>query len=87
LLDRVIIELSPALISGKHFVAFRRRPQAIPADDDDAGPLVDIEAQHEVREAKDRARRLADAAANGFWQCVVRAMGEGVAVNHQQWAI
>src|SRR5580698_9606469 len=49
-------------------------------------PLVRVEAQHEVREAKDSARRLAVAAANGFRQCVVRAMGERVAVNHEQRA-
>jgi hypothetical protein len=44
------------------------------------GLLVRVESQHEVREAKDGARRLAVAAANGFRQCMVRAMGEGVAV-------
>ena len=71
LLDQIIIELSPALISGKHFVAFRRRLQDIPADDDRAGPLVHVEAQQEVREAEDGARSLAVAATNGFRQCVV----------------
>jgi hypothetical protein len=87
LLDQVIIELSPALVGGKHFAAFRRRPEAVPADDDGRGPLVGIEAQQQVREAKDGARGLAIAAANGFRQCVVRAMREGVAVNHQQRTI
>jgi hypothetical protein len=66
LLNQIIIELSPALISGKHFVAFRRRLQGVPADDDRARPLVRVEAQHEVREAEDSARALAVAAANGF---------------------
>jgi hypothetical protein len=63
LLNQIIIELSPALIRGKHFLAFRWRPQAVPADDNRAGVLVGVEAQQEVREAKDSARRLAVAAA------------------------
>jgi hypothetical protein len=67
-------------------VAFRRRLQAVPADNDGAEPLVRVEAQDEVREANDSARALAVAAANGFRQCVVRAMGEGIAVDHEQRA-
>ncbi len=71
LLDQIIIELSPALIGGEHFMAFRRRPQTIPTDNDRAGPFVRVEAQQEVRKAKDSARRLAVTATNGFRQCVV----------------
>jgi hypothetical protein len=84
LLDQIVIELSAALIGGKHFVALYRRPQTIPADDDRAGPLVRVVAQQEIGEAKDGACALAIAATNGFRQGMVRAMGKGVAVNHQQ---
>ena len=37
LLDQVLVELTPALIGGKHFVTLRRRVQAIPSDYDGAG--------------------------------------------------
>jgi hypothetical protein len=49
---------------------------------DSAGPLIRVNAQQEVREAKDGARALAVAAANVFRQGVVRSMRERVAVNH-----
>jgi hypothetical protein len=55
LLNQIILELSPALIGGKHFVAFRRRPQAVPTDDDRAGLFARVKGQQEVREAKDGA--------------------------------
>jgi hypothetical protein len=50
--NQIIIELSPALIGGKHFVAFRRHLQGIPVDDHRAGLLVRVEAQQEVREPR-----------------------------------
>jgi hypothetical protein len=69
LVDQIIIELSPTLISGKHLMTFRRRPQSIPADDDCAGLFVCVEAQQEICKAEDSARALAVAAANVFRQC------------------
>jgi hypothetical protein len=71
LLNQIIIELSPALISGKHFVAFRRRLQGVPSDNDRARLLIRVEPQQEIGEAEHSARRLAVAATNGFRQCVV----------------
>ena len=83
LLDQIRVELSSALICGKQFVAFRRRFQTVPADNDRARPLVRVETQQEICETEDGARGFAVATANGFWQGVVRSMRKGVAVDHQ----
>ena len=71
LFDHFLIELAPALVGGKHFVTLCRRVQAVPSDNNGARPLIRVEPQQEIGEAKDGARRLAVAAANGFRQRVV----------------
>ena len=43
LLDQLIIKLPPGLVSGKQFMALRRRLQTVPADDDGAGLLACVE--------------------------------------------
>src|SRR6202020_2527371 len=84
LLNHVIVELAPALRGGKQLAALRRRVQAVPSNNNGARPLIAVEPQQKIGEADNGASRLAVAAANGFWQRVVRSMGEGVAVDDEQ---
>ena len=61
--------------------------QGVPSDDDRAGSLSIVEPQQKICEADDRARAVAIVTTNRLRQRVVGSVREGVAINHQQWAI
>jgi hypothetical protein len=71
LLNQFLIEHAPALVGRKHFVTLRRRVQAVPHNNNGAGPLICAEPQQKIGEANYGARAPAVAAANGFRQGMV----------------
>jgi hypothetical protein len=72
LFNPFVIELSPALIGGKHLVALRRRFQSIPADNDRRGaarPCTDSAIEHIERQSIRASRdfdRFAAAVSRGI---------------------
>src|SRR5262249_61874725 len=83
LLEDRALELAPRLVAGQLDVAVRRRLERVPPHEDGLGPLPVPELEQEVPEADEGIRRPA-VAAERLRDRVIRAVGEGVAVDGQQ---
>ena len=84
LIDQRVVELAPALVVGERRVAIGLRFQRVPCHEHRARLLREIEPQQEIREADDGARLLAAASQDRLRQRVIGAVGEIIAVDHQQ---
>src|SRR5262249_26044420 len=87
LLEQLVVELPSALVGRKRLVPVRRHLERIPADDQGPRLLGVPEAQEKVREADEGVRRPALRSSDRLRQRVVGAVGERVAVDHQQRAL
>src|SRR5439155_26344499 len=84
LLEQLVIELAPTLVPREELMPVRGHEERVPPDDGGARPLRLPEAHEEVREPDEGVARLALGPPHRLRQCVVRAVGEGIAVDHEQ---
>ena len=84
LLEKLRVELAPRLVAGEHLVAVRRHGEGVPADEDRSRALRLPEPKHHRGEAGEQVARAAVRASDRSWQRMERAVGEGVAVDHEQ---
>src|SRR5262245_26723513 len=87
LLNQSVIELTFALISGKFLMPVGRGVKRVPGGDHSARLLFAVKAQQKVGKAENGASRPPAAPQDGFRQGVVRAMSEGIAVDHQYGSV
>jgi hypothetical protein len=84
LVNQLVVELPPTLVSREGGVPIRRAIQGVPADKDGSGQLCLIETQEEVRETDNGAPSPPAPPTYGFRQPVIGAVGERIPVDDQQ---
>ena len=78
------MEFAPTLVSGKQFASVCRCIKRVPADQYRSGLFLLIEAQEDIGEAENGSSSLVAFPANGFWESVIRPMGERVSIDDKE---
>jgi hypothetical protein len=74
-----------ALIGRERFVAIGGDLERVPSDQHGSRLLGAVEAHEIIGEAEKRAGRLLAFAQDRFWQCVIGAVCEVIAIDDEQW--
>src|ERR1700680_2636802 len=76
--------MPPGLICRKQALPVRRRIERVPSDEHYPRLLVVKQAQQKIGEAEDRSGATVAFASDRFWERMVGAMRERIAVDYQQ---
>src|SRR5262249_15737292 len=86
LFDKFIVKDTPGLIACERLMPVGRFSERIPAHEDGTRAFGLVEPKEQIGEAEGRAAALITSSANSFGQRVIRAVGKGIAINHQKRA-